>query len=233
MQKNNRFSANSFCYINEIFHTGCQQKQLKVSMESSLVCGLLIFLAIVVTECSSAKLPNYNDDARDKSTSCSRMFDFGTQGSCFKYVGDKLLTKVDAERYCERNFHNGRLAHLQTDEKYRSVMKHFYRVFRQERKTYDSTPTAWIDGVWIPGTKSILYSDLSVDSASSWMPKTKVSGNDVITWPTNRFGYDAICVAVSLWQREMLGLGVKEISGMYNVYCNKLYRTHPLCEVTM
>lgn len=77
----------------------------------------------------------------------------------------------------------------------------------------------------------ILNSDNTVNRSPRWMPKSRMSTEEVVEWPTQKLGVDAICVVISQWQAKSNGFN--EVAGLYNAPCDGLYYTNPLCQMEL
>ncbi|CAK8678057.1 unnamed protein product [Clavelina lepadiformis] len=166
------------------------------------------------------------------SVRCPNNFDYSVGRSCFKYVTDNMLLYDHARTYCQRNL-GGRLAVLDSRRKLKATIDFFHEKFAEEERE-GGVPTAWVEGHWIPGTTHLRYGNGKVDKRPHWMTSTRNKDTGkLFRWPTSSlFGWEATCIAVSLWKPGIPDLGVRASAGFYNVPCNSIYWTHALCEVT-
>uniref|UniRef100_H2YL22 C-type lectin domain-containing protein n=1 Tax=Ciona savignyi TaxID=51511 RepID=H2YL22_CIOSA len=159
---------------------------------------------------------------------CPSGADFRSGSSCFYYVSDRMLRHNEAREYCSRTF-GGQLALLDNRKKVNDAIRFFYRVFDAEEDE-GGVPTAWVDGYVTKGSNYVIHTNGVVQRHARWIPSSRDSKTGAhFRWPNfDLFGWHARCIVTSLWRRRSRGV---ERAGFYNVPCNSIYWTHPLCEV--
>lgn len=142
-----------------------------------------------------------------------------------------MVQMNEAKTYCEEVV-RGRLARLDSWEKTEAVIAHFRTIFEEE-KAEGGVPTAWVEGNLVSGSKSLRFRNGFVDPSPRWMTPTRNSQTrTLISWPQPSFlGLKASCVVVSLWRPQRPKRRHSELAGIYNIPCNGVIYTHPLCEV--
>lgn len=161
---------------------------------------------------------------------CPKGFDFSVGRTCYRYAVEvDLMRHEEARTYC-RTHYNGSLAMLNTKRKMKRAINFFYTIYETDHK-----PSAWVDGTWIKGSKSIRYDNGEINLAPRWMKNVfdTVAKKKFVFPNTRMFGESATCILVSLWKKKVLGVNNSEQAGLYNAVCNWYYFTHPLCEVSV
>ncbi|XP_002128441.2 uncharacterized protein LOC100177527 [Ciona intestinalis] len=162
---------------------------------------------------------------------CPRDAHFRSGKSCYYYVSDRMLRHNEARNHCSRKL-GGRLAILDTRTKMNDAIRFFYRVFEAE-DAEGGVPTAWADGYVIKGTRDVIHTNGVTQRNARWIPASRDSKTGAhFRWPNyDLFGWEAKCIVTSLWERR--SHEHVESAGLYNVPCDSIYWTHPLCEVLL